>query len=85
MRSGGCGYIVVVPTFQSDGLWAVEVQQGGQGTAVCVVLQQVLHQGERWSAPLLGMLPPVASLKPWQRHKDITYMCHRGGYVQMAL
>lgn len=60
-------------TFQSDNLRAVEVQQGGQGTAVCVVLQQVLHQGERWSAPLLSMLHPVASLKPWQRHKDITY------------
>lgn len=67
-------------TFQSDDLWAVEVQQGGQGAAVCVVLQQVFHQGERWSAPLLRMLPPVASLKPWQWHKDITYMCHRGGY-----
>lgn len=49
------------------------MQQGGQGAAVCVVLQQVFHQGERWGAPLLSMLPPVASLKPWQWHKYITY------------
>lgn len=33
------------PTFQSDGLWAVEVQQGGEGAAFRVVLQQVFHQG----------------------------------------
>lgn len=73
------------PTFQSDGLRAVEVHQCGQGTAVRVVLQQVLHQGERRGVPLLGELLPVASLKPWQRHKDITYMCHRGGRVRSAL
>lgn len=75
MRSGGCGYrLRGRPTFQSDGLWAVEMQQGGQSTAVCVVLKQVLHQGERWRAPLLGMIPPAESLKPWQQHKDTTYV-----------
>lgn len=58
------------PTFQSDDRGAVEVQQGGQGTAVRVVLQQVLHQGERGSAPLLRVLFPVASLKPWQRQRS---------------
>lgn len=66
------GVITIDPTFQSDSLWAVEVQQGGEGAAFCVVLQQVFHQGERWSIPLLDMLPPVASLKPRQRHRDIT-------------
>lgn len=71
-------------TFQSDGLRAVEVQQRSQGAAICVVLQQVFHQGERRRAPL-GMLLPVASLKPWQQHRDISYMCHRGGCVQPAL
>lgn len=69
------------PTFQSDDCGAVEVQQGGQGTAVGVVLQQVLHQGERGRAPLLSLLFPTASLKPWQRQR-YAYMCHRGGHVQ---
>lgn len=50
------------------------MQQGGQDTAVGVVLQQVLHQRERGSASLLSMLLPVASLRPWQ-HKDVN-MCH---------
>lgn len=50
-------------TFQSDDCGAIEVQQSGQGTAVCVVLQQVLHQGERGSAPLVSVLFPIASLK----------------------
>lgn len=68
-------------TFQPDGLWAVKVQQGSEGAAVCVVLQQVLHQGERRNAPL-SMLPPVPGLKPWQRHKDITFVIHQGGYGQ---
>lgn len=66
-------------TFQSDGLRAVEVQQRGEGAAVRVVLQQVLHQGERRSASLLSVLFPVASLQPWQRCRDITDMCHRQG------
>lgn len=62
------------PTFQSDDCGAVEVQQGGQGTAVCVVLQQVLHQGERGSTPLLSVLFPIASLKPWQRQRHRLYV-----------
>lgn len=62
-------------TFQPDGLWAVKVQQGSEGAAVCVILQQVLHQGERRNAPL-SMLLPVPGLKPRQRHKDITFMIH---------
>lgn len=61
-------------TFQSDDCGAVEVQQGGQGTAVCVVLQQILHQGERGSAPLLSVLFPIASLKPWQRQRYRLYV-----------
>lgn len=61
-------------TFQSDDCGAVEVQQGGEGTAVGVVLQQVLHQGERGSAPLLSVLFPIASLKPWQRQRYCLYV-----------
>lgn len=61
-------------TFQSDDCGAVEVQQGGEGTAVGVVLQQVLHQGERGSAPLLSVLFPIASLKPWQRQRYRLYV-----------
>lgn len=71
------------PTFQSDGLRAVEVQQGSEGAAVCIILQEVLHQGE-WRNVPLSMLSPVPGLKPWQRHKDITLMCHRGGHVQFT-
>lgn len=67
-------------TFQTEDLRAVEVQQRGQGAAVCVVLQQVLHQGERWSAPLL--LPPVVSLKPWQQYNGVIYTVY-GHLVQM--
>lgn len=58
-RGGGGGL-----TFQPDDRGAVEVQQGGQGAAVRVVLQQVLHQGERGGVPLMSMLLPVAGLKP---------------------
>lgn len=76
MTPGGCGqcWKRAHPTFQSDDCGAVEVQQGGQGTAVRVVLQQVLHQGERGSAPLLSVLFPVASLKPWQRQRYRLYV-----------
>ncbi|TNN67811.1 hypothetical protein EYF80_021965 [Liparis tanakae] len=79
-RDGGVG-----PTFQSDGLWAVDVQQGGQSTAVRVVLQQVLHQGERRRAPLLGRIPPVESLKPWQQHKDTTSSLCEGSAEEYLL
>lgn len=61
-------------TFQSDDRGAVGVQQGGQGTAVCVVLQQVLHQGEQGSAPLLSLLLLIASLKPWQPQRYRVYV-----------
>lgn len=62
------------------------MQQRGQRAAVRVVLQQVLHQGERRSAPLLSVLLPVARLKQWQRRKDITlYMCQRGGRAHSRL
>lgn len=64
-------------TFQSDDCGAVEVQQGGQGTAVCVVLQQILHQGERRSAPLLSVLFPIARLKPWQQQRYHLYVSSR--------
>lgn len=64
-------------TFQSDGLGAIVVQQRRERAAVRVVLQQVLHQGERRSASVLRVLFPVASLQPWQRCRDITDMCRR--------
>lgn len=76
-------------TFQSDSLRAVEVQQGGEGAAICVVLQQVFHQGERWSVPLLDMLPPVASLKTMataQRHRLYSWRHCSGnvGFLNVA-
>lgn len=60
---GGCGRRGGL-TFQPDDRGAVEVQQGGQGAAVRVVLQQVLHQGERGGVPLVSVLLPIAGLKP---------------------
>lgn len=50
-------------TLQFNDIWAVEVDQGCQSTAICTILQQILHQGNAGQLLQQRLLLPVTSLQ----------------------
>jgi len=56
-------------TSEVDDGGAVEVQQGGEGTAICAVLQEVVHRGDPGNRPVQGLLLPITGLKQIDIHK----------------
>lgn len=54
---------VLAGTSEADDGGAVEVQQGGEGTAICAVLQEVVHRGDPGNHLGQNLFLPITCLK----------------------
>lgn len=65
-------------TSEADDGGAVEVQQGGEGAAICAVLQEVVHRGDPGNRPGQSLLLPIPCLEQIDIHQWLSRVKHIG-------